>query len=143
MLKITAKEYYSQYDYLEFSATSNKPENLTDNGDGTYTMIAKTNSGRKIRLLIEGEIDDLDGGWGVFNKDTKIYTLDALPGINFFDYTFTSNSDKTFFFGEYYSLIGDTSVQSFGELYGEFLREFNGRSSDGATEFDIYPIIYA
>lgn len=139
VLKITAKEYYSQYDYLELSATSNKPENLTDNGDGTYTMIAKTNSGRKIRLLIEGEIGDLDGGWGVFNKDTKIYTLDALPGINFFNYTFTSNSDQKFFFGEYYSLIGDTSVQSFDELYGGILREFNGRASGGETEFDIYP----
>lgn len=139
VLKITAEEYYSQYDYLEFSATSNKPENLTDNGDGTYTMTAKTNSGTRVRLLIEGEIGELDGGWGSFDENTKVYLLDALPGINYIEYNVDTTSKKNFLFGGYVSLKGDASVQTFDGLLNFSSVEVSRGVTALGTELRLYP----
>lgn len=115
--KITASEYYSQYDYLELSSTTNSIDNIIDNGNGTYILNAKTHMGKSIRLLIIGPIESFDGGWGKISKDTIIYTLDALPGVNYIDYELKSCEDKDFLAEAYYSLSKKTSVSSPNELF--------------------------
>lgn len=136
--KITADEYYSKYDYLELSSTVNSLDNLIDNNDGTYTLNAKTNNGKTIRLLIDGEISKVNGIWGILDENTKIYTLDALPGVNYIDYEFTSGVNN-FMVGAYYSLKQKTSVQSFDELFsgfGSFLLDFFKKNK---AELSLYP----
>lgn len=134
--KITAAEYYSKYDYLELSATVNAPENLVQNADGTYTMTAKTNNGKSVRLLIVGNINSLAGGWGTLSENTKVYTLDVLPGMNYIEYEITSQRTE-FLFDTYYSLSQKSSVESIDEL---FETHVNTISTDGnASEFMCYP----
>lgn len=138
--KMTPQEYYSQYDYLELSATVNAPKNLIDNGDGTYLLYAKTNGGKSVRLLIEGEIGNVDGGWGSFGSSTKLYTLDALPGINFLDYEVVSAPQKDFTLLGYYNLNQQTSVDSPNELFnggGGFIIGQNRTKAD--QEASMYP----
>lgn len=137
--KITAEEYYSQFDYLELSASVNSPTDLIDNGDGSYILNAKTNGGKEVRLLIVGKIGKLDGGWGSISENVKIYTLDALPGINYVDYEF-SFPTANFVLGGYHSLSGKTSVDSIDELTeGNTGLLINPNYAKDATEAYFYP----
>lgn len=134
--RITAREYYLQYDYLELSADVNAIDNLVDNGDGTYTLTAKTSGGKTVRLLIVGEIGELAGGWGVIGKDTKIYTLDALPGVNYVDCDFIAHTGE-FGIRGYYNLDQKASVDSIDDLYDGNVNALVGRGM--RTELYRYP----
>ncbi len=134
--KITAAEYYSKYDYLELSSTVNAPSNLVQNSDGTYTMTAKTNNGKSVRLLIVGNISSLSGGWGTLDEGTKVYTLDALPGMNYIEYEIALQ-EKSFLFDNYYSLSQKTSVESIDELFQTGVNAIS--TNRNATEFFAYP----
>ncbi len=134
--KITAKEYYSRFDFLELSASVNTIDNLVDNQDGTYTLSAKTNGGKNVRLLIVGEIAELEGGWGAFGEDTRVYILDALPGVNFIDCEFTTPVNELLVKG-YFNLQGKTSVSAVSELFSGNTSALIGRTSK--AEFEQYP----
>ncbi len=136
--QITPQQYYSQYDYLELSSTVNAPTNLVENSDGTHTLTAKTNNGTTVRLLIDGTIGELDGGWGCFDTSTKVYFLDALPGMNFIEYKLASKTTE-FVLKGYCSLQQKSSVESVDELFenGGFL--IGGNLIDYYVEADMYP----
>lgn len=135
---VTPHEYYSQYDYLELSSTTNAPNNLTLNADGTHTLIAQTKGGKSIRLLIEGEITPLDGGWGCFDKNTKVYLLDAMPGINYIEYEIASKTTE-FSIAGYCSLQKKASVESFDELFSFGGMLIGGNSLQSYSEASNYP----
>lgn len=138
--KITPSEYYSQYDYLELSDTVNSLDGLIDNKDGTYLLNAKTNGGKAVRLLITGKIDKLDGGWGAIDTDTRIYTLDSIPGVNFVEYELKSRVGADLLAMGYYSLSQKTSVSSFDELFsGGSAILFGTVSKKSQSELMIYP----
>lgn len=137
--KITASEYYSKYDYLELSATANTTDNIVTNADGTKILTVKTKGGKSVRLLVEGDIAPLDGGWGCFDESTKVYFLDALPGINFIEYELAAKTDEFMLTG-YCSLQQKFSVESVDELFacnGGFL--IGGNSIKANSEADHYP----
>lgn len=135
---ITSREYYSQYDYLELSSTKNTIDNLIDIGNDRYVLNTKTNNGKDIRLLIIGKINTMDNGWGSITSDTQIFSLDALPGINFIDYEFANViSYSSMYFGLYYNLYQQESVESYDDLqllYYEHLFQ-----SKASKELSMYP----
>lgn len=135
--RITAAEYYSKYDYLELSSAVNAPSNLVQNSDGTYTMTATTNNGKSVRLLIVGNVSSLVDGWGTLDEGTKVYTLDALPGMNYIEYEIASQKSSALLFDNYCSLSQKTSVESIDELFESHIIEISTNSN--ATEFMSYP----
>lgn len=114
--QITADDYYSKYDYLELSADTNSIENFVNNGDGTYTLNAKTNQGKSVTLLISGEVSAIEGGWGKLSQDTKVQSLSATPGVCYINYDIASDYSASLFITDYYSVYKKTSVANVAEL---------------------------
>lgn len=116
--------YYHQFDYLELSDTVNNLDGLTEIGDGKYLLNAKTNEGKDVRLFFDGEIERLDGGWGIVTSETKIYSLDALPGINYTEFDLSAGEDagsSAWYISGLYNFDLKDGVEGIEELFNAYM----------------------
>ncbi len=66
---------------ITFSATENTLDNLVDNGDGSYTLTARSDRGKLYEFRVEGNVTPLDNAWGCIPSGSFFYNVDAIYGI--------------------------------------------------------------
>ena len=120
---------------IVFDQNTNPISLLQKTEDGSYLMVATSSSGKEYTFRLDGEITPVENGWGALTPGSRFYSLDAVHGATYLDYSgLNGGLLESYSIG--YELDGNDRIQTYDDM-DIWFKQYTA-AEDGAN-LDTFP----